>query len=622
MKTINIEKYGFGSRPDSIGDNTLFYSGKASKHAKDVNGFFVDSPPKLSPNHASLVWRYYHDTDTYLLIHVQGAHVVSKAKGRQYAFRAGYEVSRDDMNSINFQLTRLFEAMPRIATMASGRVEDTKTSIDTKDVTKAQPSKGLSHHILKAVMEGTPLYISIKEHGESYKNDGIFKSEELNVLLATIDQLPIDKRRYVGFGFCVDTNFAPVLDTIPIIIYIGGSSISIPDNACVLTWDELTNTSPAENLMDDNTLLPGESSPLLTYEQMAVFRKTLKGTSDLKDSDWQIWLGMGHQLSELNQCSWSSFWTQYNRMDSQTQQEYINCIKDSSLSWSMEELTEDFYTMMDFDAKQTFILQKKVLKDYILNGDQSQYSFLFPKGMTNELKQAIDVPFVKTLEIGNRQDAEKWYAIFESYGCLSDSVKNEFTSLFSKYTSMSLAEVTDTLQLAAAKKISDMQKQYIKEMDEETLLSLIRKDAASIPQNAEKLLSLSEKLPKEWNDYISKRLRPTIIEALKTESDDYSGPLADKTFQELNRIESFYLDLKQNSPHVFEIVKRYLKDYRESKQEPTREQASPLSDAPRKKTSGNELIWIGCGVLVITLLCDTALMVYLHLIIKFLFNFI
>ena len=99
-KKIDIAQFASGSRTDHIGDTTLFYSAGYSRHANDVSGLFIDNPPVLSPRYASVAWLYHADVDKYLLLHVQGSHVVSTALGRNYPFRAGYEVSRDDMNQI------------------------------------------------------------------------------------------------------------------------------------------------------------------------------------------------------------------------------------------------------------------------------------------------------------------------------------------------------------------------------------------------------------------------------------------------------------------------------------------------------------------------------------------
>ena len=124
-KTIHIAQFASGSRTDNIGDTTLFYSAGFSKHANDVSGLFLDNPPVLSPRYASLIWRYYADVDQYIAIHVQGSHVVNSAMGRSYPFRAGYEVSRDDMNAIDLTLA----AMSGWSTSISEIISSTRFSI-------------------------------------------------------------------------------------------------------------------------------------------------------------------------------------------------------------------------------------------------------------------------------------------------------------------------------------------------------------------------------------------------------------------------------------------------------------------------------------------------------------
>ena len=176
VRNINIAKFASGSWPDNIGDTTLFYSAGYTRHASDVSGLFLDNPPVLSPKHASLVWRYNADVDKYILIHVQGSHVVSKALGRIYPFRAGYEVSRDDMNLIGFCLTSLFQVMPRLQKMPEGRVaSDTAVNVSRPMPTNA--AQVLADHIMLALIHGSPLYIALDIIGERYFGDGVFDGE-------------------------------------------------------------------------------------------------------------------------------------------------------------------------------------------------------------------------------------------------------------------------------------------------------------------------------------------------------------------------------------------------------------------------------------------------------------
>lgn len=342
IKTINIERQVFGSRLDTIGDTTLSYSADSSTYVGNINGRFMDNPPRLSRNHASLVWRYNVDVDRYLLIHVQGSHVVNIAKGRQYTYRAGYEVSRDDMNSIGFRLTPLFRAMPKMADIQTGRV-DAQTDVNTEVNGDARPSKELASHLLKAVHEGQPLYISMDgNYGDRLKNDGVFESMELKTLLATIDSIAVDKRRYITFGFCVDDYYASVLKDVSVIIYLKDSLMTIPKGVRNLSWNEATTTTAVPlTVLDKEQEWRGANAPLWTPMQLSVMRKTVNGTDNLVGEEWKIWLSLGHLLSELNVSSWSEFAKLYEQMDAETREAFVDSIKEKSLLWPISDLTED-----------------------------------------------------------------------------------------------------------------------------------------------------------------------------------------------------------------------------------------------------------------------------------------
>lgn len=510
-KTINIERQAFGSRTDHIGDNTLFYSAEISYHVRNVSGQFVDNPPKLSLSHASLVWRYNGDVDKYLLIHVQGSHVISQALGRQYTFRAGYEVSRQDMNTIDFRLTSLFKSMPRMADMPSGRVE-AKSEIEMNADSEAAPSSELESHLLKAVLDGRQLYISIECDDDSLKNDGIFESAELKTLLATIDHVPVDKRRYMTFGFCVDDLYTSVLDGIPIIIYLKDSPITIPQGACKLSWTEATTTFASPSVLGMDSPWQGADAPLLTVKQLAVMRKTVNGTSSLEDEEWKIWQSLGHQVTELKVDSWETFGNLYERMDDETRTLLIKNVKEVSLTWPLDGFSEDLFKTMAYEKEQVFGIQQRVLNDYLANSPDFQFGFLFPKGLTKDLRRLLNADYLPKLHISNREDTEKWFEIFQSYKLLNDSVKVAFSDIFCQHTKMPLEEITETLLLVAEKKSNYLQREYLLKMDKVALVTLLKNQSDCLVQNAEQLLGTAKQLPRSWNVFVDEIIQPAVME--------------------------------------------------------------------------------------------------------------
>ena len=568
-KTINIERQAFGSRTDTTGDTTLLYSANPSNHVRNVNGKFLDNPPKLSLNHASLVWRYNADVDKYLLIHVQGSHVIHKEKGRQYTFRAGYEVSREDMNAIGFQLTPLFHSMPRMTNMQLGEVDAT-TKVDTNTTSHVRPSEALASHLIKAVIDGQQLYISMDNPGESLKNDGVFEAIELKTLLATIDSIPIDKRRYATFGFCVDDHFASVLDNIPIIIYLKDSSITISQEARNISWEEATTTMVKPSIVGIEKEWKGASEPLLTEEQLSVMRKTVNGPQSLIGEEWQIWLSIGHQLSELQVNSWPEFTTLFEQMDEKTRIAFIADIKNISLSWSIDEMTEDLYKMMDYNNEQLFELQKQKLREYLFNNADFKFGFLFSKGITGDYKAClIEEEFLNHLNIGNKDDVLKWYNIYKQHEVLKKKPKTAFIDLFCQYAEGTLDEVMDIFNLLKEQKCHFLQEEYLKSINKDKLSDLLSHEPSNLIKNSEQLLAIAELLSKEWKSYITKTLQPAIMSALTTSDKQFIGPLSERRLDELFDSESYYWELANSYPYVSNMVEEELADLRQKRFEET-----------------------------------------------------
>lgn len=436
MKTIKIAKHASGARQNSIGDDILFYSANTSRHAENIGGLFMDNPPVLSTHYASIVWRYYKDTDTYLLVHVQGSQVVNAALGRTYSFRAGYEVSREEMNLIDFNLAALFNSVPRIDSMSIGRI-DSETPIDNNLIVGGSMSQVLSNHIRRAIYEGRKLYISIEIPGDSYRSDGIFNAKELDILLATIDNLPIDLRRYVGFGFCVDEHFKSIIDDIPIVIYPQDCQIEIPKDTYNLTWIQATHDDVTCTSFSQDIKLPGKNEPLWAYdelnENLKVLRKISSGDCHLNGDEWRTWIGLGHQLTELKTKSWKEFEETYSSMDKETQEEYAKTVRDSSVKWDVQDLTGEYYLLMEYSETQLETLQRKAIRNYLEKGKASRYAFLFPKGLTKSLTDQMNKNFLLGLGVDNKEDTIKWYKIFKDYNRLLPEVTNVFSELFGRF---------------------------------------------------------------------------------------------------------------------------------------------------------------------------------------------
>lgn len=448
MPIIKISKYATGSWPKNIGDTTLFYSGDSSRHAKDVEGFFLDNPPRLSPDCAGLVWRYYQDTDRYLLIHVQGSQVVNAALGRNYPFRAGYEVSRDDMNAIKFNIPAVLKAVPRIANMQGDRVP-LETEVDDK-TRWPKGEETLKNNILNAFYRGQKLYIALDVPGRKYHEDGIFDAPELKMLLGAIHQMPEDVQRYMWFAFCVDSNYDYVLDDVPIVVYLAGRNINAADGVKT-SWEEVTTESlfKGNNPQPFNFTLPGKNELLMPFSELrSAAVVAAKKVDELDGEEWQMWLKTDHDLSELNTNSWEDFARFVKCMDEKTRSEYIDSVRAASLKWELAGLREDLYGLMDYDERRKSALRCKseVLKDMLQGG--STYRFLYPKGqLTADALRAVDAKFLEGLNLQRKEEIKEWCRIFEKNGCLdNEEVKKTFAMLFEKHIFRSLYSTDEVLE--------------------------------------------------------------------------------------------------------------------------------------------------------------------------------
>lgn len=390
-KTIHIAQFAAGSRYDNIGDTTLFYSEGFSKRANDVSGIFLDNPPMLSSRHASLVWRYYKDVDRYILIHVQGSHVVSSAMGRNYPFRAGYEVSRDDMNAIDFSLTSLFAVMPRIENMPKGRTE-AQRDIACGHPYLSRQAEALAGQLINALIRGQRLYLSMPVPDEDYRCDGIFNAPELTVLLTAIESLPLQLRRYATFGFCIDDRFSFVLDDVLLMVYDEDSKINIPSNAIAMSWEKAVTTPPVVDAVSLNALqavkLPGANSPLLSLDALRqAVDVARKSPADLTAAEWPIWIALGRQFGELQVTGWPQFAAYYQRMDAQTREQWVAYCRKTSIGWPLNGFSEPLLGVMRYGDDEHRQIQRAALPAFLLEGG---YSFLFKEGLTSELKENLD----------------------------------------------------------------------------------------------------------------------------------------------------------------------------------------------------------------------------------------
>ena len=611
---INIPKRASGAQKDKIGDGTLFYTGEVSDFNKSLSGWFIDNPPVLSQEHASLVWRYNHGLDRYILIHVQGSQVVSEAMGRYYPFRAGYEVSRDDMNKIDFDLTSLFAAMPRIESMTYGRV-DLETKVNKKLSMPTSNATTLAHNIKAAIITGRRLMVEvIPKADRSWREDGIFNCLEMDTVLSAIDSMDIKLRRYASFAFCVDENFEPVLDGVTAIFYRAGSGVKRRQDDLCMSWHEATSQKVPLTAQQEGIAkvfpYPGASEPLMAPEDLSrAYSVFNKDVSTLKDSEWDTWLKMGHQLTEVMPKSWEQFKNYYGKMAGAVKKQFATLVHAPSLSWDIDGLTRDAFDAVNsaqaYGEKELLTLQRKALSGYLEN---DEYGFLFTDGVPDGMLDGLNAKYLESLNLSSLESVEKWYGIYKKHKRLKEpGVTEAFTRLlkthaaqltdlkqmvafmarypfvpveaYRKPTSITsvpstrdldddhaaivkkwiadeaknhsfkdLNEVNDLLaKIKSGDETSSIKSEGLKNMDGKTLMALLLKKEVKVSQ-VETLLDRSKGLPKYWSDF-KDIVKPTVIEFLfgKDRKWNTTYLLDVKNWDTLSKVE-------EHAPKVFGLV--------------------------------------------------------------------
>jgi len=292
MQTIKISKIAFGSLSTTIGDATLGYTEGVSFRAREVDGIYVDNPPVLSKDYSSVIWKYYPDTDNYMLTHVQGLHVTDNSMARFFPYRGAYEVSRSEMNRTGLSVASVLDSMPRIKQFGAPEKWDTATSLHSH-VRLGNPleSECLAETIERAIDFGTRLYISMPAAGRNLRENNVFHSSEWNTLIEAVDLLPQDIRRYVSFAFCVDEHYAEQLGDVLVTVYVRESNLVVPQGCTDIKWEVLKTLKRASSaelqaMRTAMSALPGRSEKMLplaeVFKKVRTYKDIPKYTEQLK----------------------------------------------------------------------------------------------------------------------------------------------------------------------------------------------------------------------------------------------------------------------------------------------------------------------------------------------------
>lgn len=388
MPTINIYKKANGSLLTTPGDGVLFYTGDYSPRANAISGIFIDNPPTLPADSAALIWRYYADTDRYVLVHIQGSHALFPAEGRNYPFRGAYEVTLSDVNNLcacgRLPIASIFAAMPRIEDFeATAQRVDSATNISIAPHTPTDESRRLAEHIRAAIEHGEHLTLSINVAPGSLRANAVFNDTRLTTLLAAIEELPVAMARYATFAFNVDERHAAVSDDVLITI-VPAESIAAKS---ARPWTQLV-TTPTKTVpphisslaLETLAMTPG---PLATTSKMLAqmsqsvdnLRRIDAANPLILDStELQLWLRLGHSLEELSIKRWSDAAIIYANLNDAQRTRFIAIFKGGATKWNIQGLDHELCTAFAFAADDRRTLRELAFSEFF---DKGLHAFLF-----------------------------------------------------------------------------------------------------------------------------------------------------------------------------------------------------------------------------------------------------
>lgn len=401
----NIYKIAYGSLLTTPGDSVLYYTGDISSRARGINGIFVDNPPVLDPSHATLIWRYYADSDRYVFMHIQGSYALFPAQGRVYPYRAAFEVTRADVNALadsarHFPIAALVAAMPRIdeeATETSAKKQPaTPVDISISGETTTEAST-LADNITFAIYTGQRLHIELPPQASALKNNDIFDAPQLATLLAAIEQLPVGLARYASFAFCADEHHAAVTDDVLIMLY---PNEKVPAGVKAHAWETLISQGPNYDSKGErdkaffqlvaNNLPGGKDKPLLSGSMMLeTFRKNIAnysrletaGCAKLKADELEVWLGpLGHKVEELPAKHWHDVRDYCARLKgSKHLAGYIKLHRSEALAWTnLDGLDEATVKAFALNPEEYKALRKKAFETFWTGKSEGKHlDFLF-----------------------------------------------------------------------------------------------------------------------------------------------------------------------------------------------------------------------------------------------------
>ena len=362
MSKINITKYVKGSQPDSAGDRTLYYTENYSKYGQMKCDGLSDSDMRLSPERSTFVATYSKSEDAYVFLHVQAQHWIFAGGARRYSYRGAFGVSRTDAEKVG-NVKSLVLNLPRIGSLEkyNGNVDAACEITNYNLAVPDDSAKNLASHIASAMCRGKHLYITIEENQlGAAKGDEIFDNNKFLMLLAAIDMLPANIRRYATFSFLADDNYSTITEDLAVNVCLKGCETAKKANDEVLAWKEAIG-APAALAADAAQGIFGlaqDDGKLYNLDEIfkfiaslpAIKAKMAEGKySEVDTIEWKLWLLAGNDIAGVRVTTWDEYSKVKAALDSKTADAFaknvlspanfsrIKCSKkEELLSWEQE----------------------------------------------------------------------------------------------------------------------------------------------------------------------------------------------------------------------------------------------------------------------------------------------
>ena len=362
MSKINITKYVKGSQPDSAGDRTLYYTENYSKYGQMKCDGLSDSDMRLSPERSTFVATYSKSEDAYVFLHVQAQHWIFAGGARRYSYRGAFGVSRTDAEKVG-NVKSLVLNLPRIGSLEkyNGNVDAACEITNYNLAVPDDSAKNLASHIASAMCRGKHLYITIEENQlGAAKGDEIFDNNKFLMLLAAIDMLPANIRRYATFSFLADDNYSTIIEDLAVNVCLKGCETAKKANDEVLAWKDAIG-SPAALAADAAQGIFGltqDDGKLYNLDEIfkfiaslpAIKAKMAEGKySEVDTIEWKLWLLAGNDIAGVRVTTWDEYSKVKAALDAQTAAAFaknvlspanfsrIKCSKiEELLSWEQE----------------------------------------------------------------------------------------------------------------------------------------------------------------------------------------------------------------------------------------------------------------------------------------------